>query len=152
MHQDRPKTAPRGQRIPPGRPKSRGDESCFAFFVDQNFDRFLTSIFCRFWVVLGPQVGVIFGPFGAQVRPSCVQNASWKLINIKNVKFHETLRLPIPQRFLEPQDGAQNGPRSAQDGPKRVLKTIFWLLKIVLNFVSFWASILVDFGSPNGTP
>ena len=93
--------------------------------VDQNFDCFLTSIFGRFWVVLGRQVGVIFSTFGAQVRPSCVQNASWKLINIKNVNFHQTLRLPMFQRLLEPQDGLQNAPRSAQDGSKRLLKSNF---------------------------
>ena len=120
--------------------------------IDQNFDHFSDSIFDRFWVVLGRQVGVVFGTFGAQVRSSCVQNASWKFINVKNVIFHETLRLPMFQRFLEPQDGLQNAPRSAQDGSKRLLKIIFWLLKIVLKFVSFWVSILVDFGLPNGAP
>ena len=144
-----------GRRIsPPYNPPRRPAHSAgpaevahkIRLVVDQNFNRFLTSIFGRFWVVLGRQVGVIFGPFGDPVGPSSVQNASWKRISIKNVNFHETLRLPIPQRFLEPQDGAQNGPRSAQDGPKRLLKTIFWLLKIVFKFVSFGVSILVDFG------
>ena len=47
-----------------------------AFFRDQNFDHFLTSIFGRFWVVLGRHLGVIFGPFGGQGGPSWVQNAS----------------------------------------------------------------------------
>ena len=37
--------------------------------IDQNFDHFLDSIFDRFWAVLGRQVGVIFGTFGAQDRP-----------------------------------------------------------------------------------
>ena len=44
--------------------------------IDQNFDHFLDSIFGRFGVVLGRQVGVIFGTFGAQDAPSSVQNAS----------------------------------------------------------------------------
>ena len=35
--------------------------------VDQNFDRFLTSIFGRFAVVWGHHLGVIFGTFGVQV-------------------------------------------------------------------------------------
>ena len=101
---------------------------------DQNFDHFLTSIFGRFGVVLGRQVGVIFGPFGGQVGPSSVQKASWKRIIIKNVNFHETLRLPIPQRFLEPQDAAQNAPRSAQDSPERLLKSNFFALEHRLKF------------------
>jgi len=102
--------------------------------VDQNFDRFLTSIFDRFWVVLGCQVGVIFGTFGGQDGPRSVQNASWKLIDIQNVNFHQTLRLPIPQRFLEPQDASQNAPRSAQDGSKRLLKSNFFALENRLKF------------------
>ena len=118
--------------------------------IDQNFDHFLTSIFDRFWVVLGRQVGVIFGPFGGQDGPSSVQNASWKRIIIKNVNFHETLRLPIPQRYLEPQDGSQNGSRSAQDGPKRLLKSIFFALENRLKFGFVLDNILIDFGLQNG--
>ena len=114
---------------------------------DQNFDRFLTSIFDRFWVVLGCQVGVIFGTFGSQVGPSSVQNASGKLIDIENVNFHQTLRLPIPQRFLEPQDASQNAPRSAQDGSKRLLESIFFALENRLKFELVWVPFLVDFGS-----
>ena len=142
---------PGGLRIPPVGPKKR------ISFVLKSI-KILIIFWTQFLVDFGSSwvpklgVGVVFGTFGAQVRPSCVQNASWKLINVKNVNFHETLRLPIPQRFLEPQDGAQNGPRSAQDGPKRLLKTICWPLKIVLKFVLFGVSILVDFGLPNGTP
>ena len=46
------------------------------FELDQNFDHFLTSIFGRFGVVLGRQLGVIFGLLGGQVGPSSLQNAS----------------------------------------------------------------------------
>ena len=102
--------------------------------VDQNFNRFWTSILDRFWVVLGCQVGVIFSTFGGQDGPSSVQNASWKRINIKNVNFHQTLRLPIPQRSGGPQDDLQNDPRSAQDGSKRLLKSNFFALENRLNF------------------
>ena len=101
---------------------------------DQNFAHFLDSILDRFWVVLGRQVGVIFGTFGAQDAPSSVQNASWKLINIKNVNFAPVLRFPIPERFPGPQDGAQNAPRSAQDGSKRLLKSNFFALGNRLKF------------------
>ncbi len=102
--------------------------------VDQNFDHFLTSIFGRFGVVLGRHLGVIFGTFGGQDGPSSVQNASWKRIIIKNVNVHETLRLPIPQRYLEPQDGLQNAPRSAQDGSKSLLESNFFALENHLKY------------------
>ena len=39
----------------------------FDFEIEPNFNNFLTPIFDRFWVVLGCQVGVIFGTFGVQV-------------------------------------------------------------------------------------
>ena len=118
--------------------------------VDQNFDHFLTSFFGRFGVVLGCQVGVILGTFGGQDRPRSVQNASWKPIHIKNVNFHQTLRLPIPQRFWGPQDASQNAPRSAQDGSKRLLKSIFFALENRLKFGLVLDAILVDFGVQNG--
>ena len=101
---------------------------------DQNFDRFLTSIFGRFGVVLGRQVGFILGPLGGQDRPRSVQNASWKLILMKNVNFALALRNPIPERFWGPQDGAQNAPRSAQDSSKRLLERNFFALENRLKF------------------
>ena len=101
---------------------------------DQNFDRFLTSIFARFGVVLGRQVGVILGPLGGQDRPRSVQNASWKPIFIKNVNVALVLRNPIPERYLGPQDGFQNAPRSAQDGSKRLSKRNFFALENRLKF------------------
>ena len=97
---------------------------------------------------MGRQLGVIFGPVGGQDRPSSVQNASWKRIFIKNVNFHQTLRLPIPQRFLEPQDASQNAPRSVQDGPKRLLESNFFALENRLKFCLVLAPILVDLGRP----
>ena len=94
-------------------------------FCDQNFDQFLTSIFYRFWAVLGCHLGVIFGTFGGQVAPSSVQNASWKLINVKNVNFQQILGIPIPERYFRAQDGLRNAPSSAQDGSKRLLESNF---------------------------
>ena len=81
---------------------------------DQNFDRFLTSIFGRFGVVLGCQVGVILGTFGGQDRPRSVQNASWKPINIKNVIFHQTLARVYGSAYLEPKMAS----KTVQDRPK----------------------------------
>ena len=99
------------------------------FVFDQNFDRFLISIFDRFWVVLGHQVGVMFLPFGDQVGPSSVQNASCKLIFIRNVNVHEILCFPILLGHNGTQDGLPNGPRSAQDGSKRCLESNFFVVE-----------------------
>ena len=103
-------------------------------FLDQNFNHFLTSILDRFGVVLGRHLGVIFGTFGLEDRPSWVQNASWKRINIKNVIFHQILRPLIPERKFAPQDGFQNASRSAPDGPKRLLESNFFVLEHRLKF------------------
>ena len=56
---------PRGSWAPKNRPKI--DPKIYQKF-DDDLDRFR--------VVLGCQLGVIFGLFGAQVRPSSVQNTS----------------------------------------------------------------------------
>ena len=92
------------------------------------------AIFDRCLVVLGRHLGVIFGTFGGQVGPRSVQNASWKLIFVKNVKIHQILRPLIPERKLGPQDGLQNAPRSAQDGSKTVLESNLFGLEIRLKF------------------
>ena len=118
-------------------------------FFDQNFDRFLTSIFGRFGVVLGCQVGVILGPFGGQDRPRSVQNASWKPINMKIVNFAPVLRFPLPERCCWPQDGLQNAPRSAQDGSKRLLKSNFFALENRLKFGLVLGSDFGRFWLPN---
>ena len=65
-----PPKSPTQSAGPPPRARKRPLE------IDQNFDHFLTSIFGRFGVVLGRHLGVIFGTFGGQVRPSSAQNAS----------------------------------------------------------------------------
>ena len=64
------------------------------------------------------------------------------------MNFHEILRPLIPERKFGPQDDLQNAPRSAQDVPKRLLKSNFFALENRLNFDSFWMSFLIDFGSP----
>ena len=127
--------------------------------VDLNFV-FRTCLTCiRFrknlgsiWGRLGAKLGSFLALLAGQDGPSSVQNASWKLIDIKNVNFHQTLCLPIPQRFLEPQDASQNAPRSAQDGSKRLLESIFFALENRLKFGLVLDAILVDFGSQNGAP
>ena len=68
------------------------------------------------------------------------------------MNFHEILRPLIPERKFGPQDDLQNAPRSAQDVPKRLLKSNFFALENRLNFDSFWMSFLIDFGSPTPPP
>ena len=116
-------------------------------FFDQNFNHFLASIFGRFLVVWGRQLGVIFGPFGCQDGPRSVPNVSCELINIKNVNFHQILRPLVPERYFGAQDGLPNAPRSAQDGSKRLLKNNFFGRENRLKFGLVLAPIWVEFGS-----
>ena len=88
---------PGGPRIPPGRPQEVHDGLPF---FDQNSHRFLAPIFGRFGAVLGPSWGVIFGPLGAQVGPSSLQDAFRKPIFVKNVDFAPVLRFPIRKWFF----------------------------------------------------
>ena len=48
--------------------------------------------------------------------------------------FAPILRFPIRKLLFGPQDGAQNGPRSAQDGSKTLLKSAFIALENRLGF------------------
>ena len=66
----------RGTWATPRGPKIAPRSSQEASKIDQKIDEFSVSILERFGVVWGRQLGVIFGLFGAQVRPSSVQNAS----------------------------------------------------------------------------
>ena len=95
--------------------------------MHQTFHQFPDSILDRFGVVLGRQLGVIFGLFGAQVRPSSVQNAPCKLVSIKNANFRRF------QTFFALQGGLQNAPRSAQEGSKRLLESQKRLEPFILN-------------------
>ena len=64
------------------------------------------------------------------------------------MKFHEILRPLVPERKFGPQDDLQNAPRSAQDVPKRVLKSNFFALENRLKIGLVLAPILVGFGLP----
>ena len=63
--------------------------------------------------------------------------------------FSPNTRPRVPERHIGAQDASQNAPRSAQDGPKTVLKTIFFALENRLNFGLVLGPILVDFSLPN---
>ena len=68
------------------------------------------------------------------------------------MNFALVLRIPKPERFWGAQDGTQNGPRSAPDGPKRLSMLNFFGLEHRLNFGLVCGPILDDFGAPKGTP
>ena len=59
--------------------------------------------------------------------------------------FSPNTRPRVPERKFGPQDGSQNGPRSAQDGSKRLLKRNFFALENRLKFALVLGAILVRF-------
>ena len=68
------------------------------------------------------------------------------------VFVHEILRFPILLPLFGPQDGAQEGPRSHQDGSKRVPAMIFNRIDFGLRFSSIWGPSWKLFGVPNSAP
>ena len=104
-----------------------------------------------FWSILG-RLGAPswdhFGHFGwprwAKINPKCILEAyqHQKREFSRNITFSNTFGVFLPQ------DGSQNAPRSAQDGPKRLLKSFFFALENRLKFGLVLGSILVDLGLP----
>ena len=105
--------------------------------MDEKFGHFLTLIFRRFWVVLGCQLGAILGTFGGQVG---LPTAIW----CKMLIFEKMSATEGGSTILRSKS-AQDRPKTA---PRGSWRATFSLLKIVLNFDSFWVSIWVDFGPP----
>ena len=68
------------------------------------------------------------------------------------MNVHEILRPLLPERKFGPQDDLQNAPRSAQDVPKRVLKSNFFALENRLKIGLVLDPILVGFGLPKRVP
>ena len=68
------------------------------------------------------------------------------------MNFAPVLRNPIPERYFGSQDGLQNAPRSAQDGPKRLLESTFFALENRLKFGFVLDPILGRFWSPFWDP
>ena len=137
---------PGGLRMPPGRPQKRMATVFCSIKI-------LIIFWTRFLVDFGSSWGAKLGSFSALLAPKFGQVASktrlGSLSTSKNVNFHQTLRLPMFQRFLEPQDGLQNAPRSAQDGSKRLLKSNFFALENRLKFGLVLGAILARFWLPN---
>ena len=67
------------------------------------------------------------------------------------MNFPQILRFPIRKRFVGPQDDFQNASRSAQDGSKTVLKSVFLDVKNNLNFCLVSGLVFHGFGRPQGT-
>ena len=98
---------------------------------------------------MGCHLGVVFGLLDGQVRPKSAQNVCRKLINIKDVNFHQILRPLIPERYCVPQDVLQNVPRSPQDGSKTVLEGHFGHVKTRTDFLCVLGPILDRSGCQN---
>ena len=101
------------------------------------------------------RLGLVLAPF---LAPKLVQNrlkiASRRFLRpyfFKNADFHADLRFPRFFHQNRPQDEAKIGLRSPQDGPKTVLKSFFFDVKICLRFWSVLGSVLVAFGAPLGS-
>ena len=62
------------------------------------------------------------------------------------MNFPQILRFPIRKRFVGPQDDLQNASRSAQDGSKTVLKSVFLDVKNNLNFCLVSGLVFHGFG------
>ena len=97
-------------------------------------------------------LGASWAPFWAswapKLAPSSVQEGSRTVIFSKNVivkKHHKTSWF---LKVFAPQDGTKNGPRSAQDAPKTILKRHFFMLDFVFDFGAFWGPILAPFWGP----
>ena len=116
------------------------------------FDRFLNSMLMDFGAVLGPSWEVILGLLGLQVRPRCLQEGVQKLILVKNADFAPVLRFPIRKLVFGPQDGAQNRPRSAQDGSKTVLEGQLLASEHRVLFWKVLGTILAPFWFPKCLP
>ena len=90
-----------------------------------------------------------FRPFG---RPSSAKfgpKPFLKACQHQKRDFSPNTRPRVPERHIGAQDGLQNVPRSAQDSPKRLLKTKFFAVENRVMFCLVLAPILVDFGSRN---
>ena len=107
------------------------------------FERFLV----RLDLVLAP----FLAPKLLQNRLKIAPRRFLRPYFFKNADFHADLRFPRFFHQNRPQDEAKIGLRSPQDGPKTVLKSFFFDVKICLRFCSVLCSILVAFGAPFGS-
>ena len=92
-----------------------------------------------------------WAPKLAQNRLKIASRWFWRPCFFKNADFHADLRFPRFFHQNRPQDEAEIGPRSPQDGTKTVLKSFFFDVKICLRFWSVLGSVLVAFGAPFGS-
>ena len=108
-------------------------------------------MFDRFLVRLGLVLAPFLAPKLAQNRLQIASRRFLRPYFFKNVNFHADLRFPRFFHQNRPQDEAKIGLRSPQDGPKTVLKSFFFDVKICLRFCSVLGSVLVALGAPFGS-
>ena len=109
-------------------------------------------LFDRFGVGLGTLLGPLLGAKLAPNRSKFGPEGSRDDNLLKKLFFHEILRFPILFGLRGTQDGAQEGPRSDQEGPERVPKAIFFCIEISLRFLIDFGSVLGRFGGPKWSP
>ena len=80
--------------------------------------------------------------------PSSVQNASRSHIV---VKIEKTAPARAGAQFSS-SERSKIGPRLAQDGSQSVLKSVFSLLKTIIDLASFWDQFWAHFGFPRPVP
>ena len=81
--------------------------------------------FDGFWSGLGVLLGSLLEAKKAQNRSKIGPEGSRNHTLLKKVIFHETSRFTMLFALFGPQDGAHQGPRSRQEGSKRVPMMIF---------------------------
>ena len=108
-------------------------------------------IFDRFLVRVGSVLAPFFAPKLAPNRPKIGSRRLLRPCFFKNIDFHADLRFPMKNHQNRPQDKAEIGSRSPQDGTKTVLKSFFFDVKICLRFWSVLGSVLVALGAPFGS-
>ena len=107
---------------------------------------------CHFWIDWGSNLAVILNPFGGPNQPNCGLRCSSKRELLQKRAFYETFVKTNEFWWFWLQDRAQNDPRQAQDGSKRVLIAFFFDVEFCLRFWSIWDSILSPFWPSKSIP
>ena len=100
-------------------------------------------------------MGSLLVTFGAQVRPSEVSKASWRLILIKNDDSQLFARVPSEKLNIDPQDaprGAPDAPKTPQEAPKTPPRGFQEATFSLLNFDLVFGSIFAPFCLPKCLP
>ena len=132
--QDRPRSALRRPKIAPRRPKIDPK-------INQNFNQFSVSILDRFGVVLGPQLGVIFGQISSPNRLGTGFTSKTPMFT----KQYEN-------QYKINKNAPRAPPKTTQNRPKSVPRGDFFALKCRPRFGIDFGAILAPKMPPFGQP